>query len=187
MSAAFSLHRTDDTVRAYWVLACGERIGEVRRRAYGTGELHLRDGRYPLRRDDTADAVKKGAGELRATLREAAPRARYTLRDGAGDTILARAGELFHFSAKRSGLRVWPDDAGTEWTLTSPVVSSPRWSIAAGAGKQNMVGEVTSHRFAREVAWNGPSVSEPVAAFTPFVLHQQFGTHPPTGADAGGE
>lgn len=176
-----TLRRVDDAVRDYWAYHDATCIGEVRPRAWGTSELHMADGRYLLRRDDTADALKKQAGIARALLRMATFGARYSLRDG--DRVLARAERCFSLSTRRDSVRLQPDaDAAHAWTLARTGGPDAPWPIAATDG---VVGCVESLSGGRDFAWHGPAVPAPVAVFSLYALHQQFGTHPSSGADGG--
>ena len=176
MSAALSLRRVDDAVRDYDVLDGTRCVGEIRPRGFGTAELHLGDGRFLLRRDDTADMVRDGAGFLPTVFRQALPRARYSLRDD--DRVLARAERRFHLSPRWDVLRVWPQGEGAEWTIGSQGAWSGQWQASDDRGA---VYGITLRRGGREAAWETPALNEPVALFVLYTLHQQFGTHPSSG------
>lgn len=181
MTDALALQRVDDALRSYWVLSGKRRIGEVRERGFGTSELHLCDAGYLLRRDDTADALKARAGIARALLSQVMLRGRYSLRDG--EQVLACAERRFSLSTRQDGIHVRPD-AGADnwWSLAKRDGLRRPWSIQADG---NVVGHVAEHGWI--VAWHGPAVPEPVAVFALYALHQQFGMHPSSGGDGGGE
>lgn len=172
------LCRVDDALRDYRVFDGDACIGEIRARVFGTAELHMAEGRWLLRRDDTAEALRQRAGFVRAVLRHAAMRACYTLRDG--PSVLARAERRFSLSPRRDGLRLWPAMPPTAaWAFTRPGGLHGPWRIDAG-------GEVLSRDGGREFIWQGPGLPAPAAVFALYALHQQFGRHPSRG-DVGGE
>ena len=180
MTGAIALQRIDDALRSYWVLLGDRRIGEVRERGFGTAELHLRDAGYLMRRDDTADALKARAGFARAVLAQVMLRGRYSLRDG--DRVVAGAERRFSLSTRRDGVCVQPDIGAEErWSLAKRDGLRRPWSIETDG---RIVGHVAESGWG--FAWHGPAVSEPVAVFALYALHQQFGMHPSSG-DAGGE
>lgn len=158
----------------YGVVTGTQVVGEVRPRAFGTAELHLRDGRFLLRRDDTADAMREGDSFARMVLRKVLFGARYSLRDG--ERVLARAARRFSLSARRDGLSVQPQaDASQGWSITRPGGIRGPWCVDC-AGQT--IAWVSEHDVARTFAWHGAAAPEPVIAFVLFALHQQFGRQP---------
>lgn len=177
-----SLQRVDDAVRAYWAFHGSTCVGEVRERGWGTAELHMADARYLLRRDDTADALKRPAGGARAALGLLRMNARYSLRDG--DRVLARAERRFSLSTRRDGFVVHPRAGeAAVWRVARAGGLRAPWSILDGAAA---IGQVTTHRGGREFAWEGPDIGAPSALFVLYALHRQFGAQPDAGGDAGG-
>lgn len=182
MTGTVSLRRVDDALRSYWVHYDTSCVGEIRPRAWGTSELHMADARYLLRRDDTAEALKGPAGYARAMLKMVTLRARFSLRDG--ERILARAERCPSLSTRRDGLRAWPDaDGDATWFIRKRDGLARPWSIEVGGA---VAGQVIEQRGGRDFALHAPPLPAPSAIFVLYALHQQYGTHPSTGADAGG-
>lgn len=176
------LCRVDDAVRDYWAYHDATCIGEVRARGWGTSELHMADGRYLMRRDDTADALKGAGGVGRAMLNVLRLNARYSLRDG--ERVLARTERRFSLSTRRDGFVVHPGACDAPaWTLGRPGALRGPWSILDG---ETAIGQVAEHRGGREFAWHGPDIGAPAALFVLHSLHRQFGAHPDAGGDSGG-
>lgn len=171
-----ALRRVDDVLRDYVVLSGENVVGEIRARGFGTAELHLGDGRYLLRRDDTADAHARG-GTLAALFAQVRFGARYSLRDG--DRVIARADRRFHLSPRRDGLRLQPDTAGAaQWTLRADGAWARTWTIDAAGTR---IGDAQLGAGGRDTRWGGPQLPDATTAFALYALHQEFGTHPGTG------
>lgn len=169
-----ALRRVDDVVRDYDVLDGDNTIGQIRPRRFGTAELHLGDQRFQLRRDDTAEALQRPAGLVRALLAQVRLRARYSLRDER--QVLARAERRFDLSPRGDAVVVHPDaQQDAAWRLACRNGLRRPWSIEAGDA---VLGEVRERAGGRVMAWHGPPAERPVLVFALFVLHQQFGTHP---------
>lgn len=171
------LSRVDEAVRSYWAHHDGTCIGEIRERAWGTSELHMADGRYLLRRDDTADVLGRRAGVARAVLKMATFGARYSLREG--DRVLARAERRFRLSTRGDGLRLCVDGSG-DLSITRTGPPGCDWSLTHGDAP---AGHVAIAHGGLEVAWHGPPLTAPATLFALYAFHQQFGAHPSTGSD----
>ena len=168
------LRRIEDAVVDYGIVAGTQVVGEVRPRAFGTAELHLRDRRFLMRRDDTADAMRQGESFARMVLRKVLFGARYSLRDG--ERVLACAERRFSLSTRRDGLSVQPQAGASQaWSISRPGGLRGPWSVAS-AGQ--IIAWITEHDGAHSFAWQGEAAPEPVVAFVLFALHQQFGRHP---------
>lgn len=169
-----SIRRIDDAIVAYRVACDGTEVGEIRPRQLGTAELHVPEGRYLLRRDDTADALAGGASLARALVTALRPNARWSLREDG--RVLATASRRFRFGVRRDGVDFDLQDAAGP--LTARMVDGLAGGFVLLRGDQRLA-RVASTRGGKHFAIAPGFAPDRVRClFALYVLHTHFGTHP---------
>ena len=173
--AACAVRRISDAAVDYVVEVGGCEVGAIRPRGLGTAELHLQGRGLLLRRDDTADVVRKGGSWWETLGRLVGFNQRYSLRDE--ESILATASREFRLAIRADGYRmVLPGLPAPEVTVQS---LDGLWSDQVVHDNGRRIARISSSGHGRRFEWHGPVPADIASAiFALYVLHQSFGQQP---------
>lgn len=172
-TGATSILRVDDAVTAYRVAYDGRDVGEIRPRAFGTAELHVPDGRFLLRRDDTADAVARGARWAAVIAGGLRFNARWSLR--AGDAVLATGARRFRLGLRADGVEF--DLSRTGDVMAARMLDGITRGIVLTRGAAR-IAHIEQARGGRQFGAQAFPADRIRCVFALYVLHMHFGRHP---------
>lgn len=173
MTGAASIRRIDDVVVSYKVAYDGVEVGEIRPRQLGTAELHVPEGRYLLRRDDTADPIARGASLVATMAASLRLNTRWSLREDG--RVLAGAARRFRFGLRRDGVEFDLQDAAGP--LAVRMADGLRGGLLLLRGEQRL-GRIESARGGRVFGAAAFPADRVRCVFALYVLHTHFGHHP---------